>query len=79
MTIGRRKKWSRVAGEKKEEEGDTRETNGKWGKVDMETPMGGGELQREGEMKTMCSYIKCVSTSHCEIEKDGRKERRAVE
>lgn len=55
---------------RKESNGVTGETNRtgekdrKWGKVEIETAVGGWELKRKGLMETMCRHIKFMSTSH---------------
>lgn len=46
---------------------------GERGKVKMERAMGGWELEREGEIQTMCRYVKPVSIPLTEIEKGRQK------
>lgn len=64
-----------------QETNGTGEKDGKQCNIEMEMATGGRELKREEEMKTMCCYIRFVSTStsHKEIEQDGRRERRVTE
>lgn len=57
----------------------TGEKDGKQCKVKMETATGGWKLYSKGEIETMCSYIKFVSTSYRGIEEDDRRERGVAE